>query len=136
MSAGARSVVSYLTIGANDIGEALAFFDPVLAALGHRRVWLNGDWAGYGPEGDDHGTVLICAPFNGEPAHAGNGMMIGLHAESPAQVDVFHAAALANGGQCEGPPGLRADYGEGYYLAYVRDPTGNKLSAFYRPDAS
>lgn len=129
-----KPVVSYITIGANEIGAALAFFDPVLAALGHRRVWLNGDWAGYGPEGDDHGTILICAPFDGQAARAGNGIMIGLHADRPAQVDAFHAAALAGGGSCEGPPGLRADYGEGYYLAYVRDPTGNKLSAFYRPD--
>lgn len=130
-----RPVVSYLTIGANGIDQAVAFYDPVLGALGHRRAWLNGDWAGYGPEGDDHGTILICAPFDGQPARAGNGVMVGLHAESPAQVDAFHAAALAHGGTCEGPPGPRPDYGEGYYLAYVRDPTGNKLSAFYRPDA-
>ena len=75
------------------------------------------------------------APFDGEAARAGNGIMIGLHADSPAQVDAFHAAALANGGVCEGPPGFRATYGEGYYLAYVRDPTGNKLSAFHRAEA-
>ena len=130
-----KPVVSYITIGANEIEEALAFFDPVLAALDHRRVWLNGDWAGYGPAGDDHGTILICAPFDGQAARAGNGIMIGLHADSPEQVDAFHVAAMASGGGCEGPPGARPDYGEGYYLAYVRDPTGNKLSAFYRPDA-
>ncbi len=130
-----KPVVKYVTIGAREIGEALAFFDPALAALGHRRVWLNGDWAGYGPEGDEHGTILICAPFDGQPARAGNGIMIGLHAETPDQVDAFHAAALANGGACEGPPGFRAAYGEGYYLAYVRDPTGNKLSAFHRAEA-
>lgn len=129
-----RPVVSYLTLGADDIACAVAFYDPVLAALGLRRAWLNGDWAGYGPEGDDHGTLLICAPFDGQAARAGNGVMIGLHAENAAQVDAFHAAALANGGTCEGLPGPRPDYGEGYYLAYVRDPTGNKLSAFYRPD--
>jgi catechol 2,3-dioxygenase-like lactoylglutathione lyase family enzyme len=130
-----KTIVSYLTIGAVDINQATGFYDPVLGALGLRRAWLNGDWAGYGPEGDEHGVILICVPFDGEPARAGNGIMIGLHAESPAQVDAFHAAALASGGTCEGPPGPRADYGEGYYLAYVRDPTGNKLSAFYRPDA-
>ena len=129
-----KRMVSYITIGANGIDRAVAFYDPVLATLLHRRVWLNGDWAGYGPEGDDHGTLLICAPFNGEAAKAGNGIMVGLHADSPAQVDAFHAAALAAGGTCEGPAGPRSDYGEGYYLAYVRDPDGNKLSAFYRPD--
>ena len=126
-----KPAVSYLTIGANGIDQATGFYDPVLAALGLRRVWLNGDWAGYGPEGDEHGVILICAPFDGEPARAGNGMMIGLHADSPAKVDAFHAAALANGGTCEGPPGERADYGAGYYLAYVRDPDGHKLACSY-----
>lgn len=128
-----KSTVSYITIGTDDIDAAVAFYDPVLAALGIRQVWRQGTWAGYGPEGDDHGTILLCAPQDEKPARAGNGIMIGLHADSPAQVDAFHAAALANGGTCEGPPGPRETYGEGYYLAYVRDPTGNKLSAFYRP---
>lgn len=128
-----KTMISYITIGADDIDQAVAFYDAVLGALGNQRVWQQGTWAGYGPEGDDHGVVLICSPFNEEAARPGNGIMIGLHAESPAQVDAFHAAALANGGTCEGPPGARETYGEGYYLAYVRDPTGNKLSAFYRP---
>lgn len=127
-----NSMVSYITIGTDDLDRAMAFYDPVLGALGAERLWVQGTWAGYGPEGDDHGMVLLCAPFNGEPARAGNGIMIGLTAASEAQVDAFHAAALANGGTCEGPPGPRPAFGEGYYLAYVRDPVGNKLSAFYR----
>lgn len=128
-----KTMISYITIGANDIDQAVAFYDAVLGALGNQRVWQQGTWAGYGPEGDDHGTILLCAPFNEEAARPGNGIMVGLHAESAAQVDAFHAAALASGGTCEGPPGPRETYGEGYYLAYVRDPTGNKLSAFHRP---
>jgi uncharacterized glyoxalase superfamily protein PhnB len=77
---------------------------------------------------------MICNPADGQPARAGNGIMVGLHANSEEQVQAFHAAALANGGTDEGAPGLRP-YGEGYYLAYVRDPVGNKLSAFYKPRA-
>jgi len=127
-----KPMVSYITIGTDDLDKAMAFYDPVLGALGNTRLWVQGTWAGYGPEGDDHGVVLLCAPFNGEPAKAGNGIMIGLHARSPAEVDAFYAAAMANGGTCEGPAGPRPDFGEGYYLAYVRDPVGNKLSAFYR----
>lgn len=133
MTPAAKPMVSYITIGADDIDQATAFYDAVFGALGHRKVWQQGTWAGYGPEGDDHGVVLVCSPFDEQPARAGNGIMVGLHAASPAEVDAFHAAALANGGSCEGPPGPRETYGEGYYLAYVRDPTGNKLSAFYRP---
>jgi len=124
------STIHYVTIGTNDSARAGAFYDAALGALGVQRQWEQGGWIGYG--GPDHADIMICPPFDGEPARAGNGIMIGLHAAGRAQVDAFHAAALANGGTCEGPPGLRPVYGEGHYLAYVRDPDGNKLSAFYK----
>lgn len=124
-------MISYITIGASDPDRAGAFYDAALGALGNQRLWRQGDWIGYGPD-PEHATVMICSPENGEPAKAGNGIMIGLKAESPQAVDAFHAAALAHGGVCAGPPGLRPAYGEGYYLAYVRDPDGNKLAAFFK----
>ncbi len=124
-------MISYITIGASDIDRAGNFYDAVLGALGSQRLWRQGDWIGYGPD-QDHATVMICSPENGQPAKAGNGIMVGLKAETPEQVDAFHAAAMANGGSCEGQPGPRPAYGEGYYLAYVRDPDGNKLSAFLK----
>lgn len=124
-------MISYITIGASDLDRAGAFYDAVLGALGGQRLWRQGDWIGYGPDAD-HATVMVCAPENGEAARAGNGIMIGLKAETPEQVHAFHAAALAQGGVCAGPPGPRPAYGEGYYLAYVRDPDGNKLAAFLK----
>lgn len=124
-------MISYITIGASDIDRAGVFYDAALAAFGGARQWRQGDWIGYGPD-PEHATIMICPPQNGQPARAGNGVMIGLKAESPQQVDAFHAAALVHGGTCEGPPGPRPAYGEGYYLAYVRDPDGNKLSAFFK----
>ncbi len=125
------TMISYVTIGATDIDQAVAFYDPVLAALGHERTFMQGGWAGYAPKGEpDKASVMLCAPANGEPAKAGNGIMVGLHADTSDQVDAFYAAAMANGGTDEGPAGPRPQYGEGYYLAYVRDPTGNKLAAF------
>jgi catechol 2,3-dioxygenase-like lactoylglutathione lyase family enzyme len=122
-------MISYITIGASDLDRAGAFYDAVLGALGSQRLWRQGDWIGYGPD-PEHATVMVCSPENGLPAKAGNGIMVGLKAETEAQVDAFHAAAMAHGGACAGPPGPRLAYGEGYYLAYVRDPDGNKLSAF------
>ena len=123
-------MISYVTIGARNIEEAVGFYDAVLAALGHERTFLQDGWAGYAPKGQpDKASVLICTPVNGEPARGGNGMMVGLTAETPAQVDAFHAAAMANGGLDEGAAGPRPQYGPNLYLAYVRDPTGNKLSA-------
>jgi catechol 2,3-dioxygenase-like lactoylglutathione lyase family enzyme len=125
------SLINYVTIGTNDIDKAMAFYDAVLATLGCKRAWAQGGWAGYGPD-DAHASLMLCPPFDEQAAQPGNGIMVGLHAENPAQVDAFHAAALANGGTSEGEPGPRPVYGEGYYLAYVRDPDGNKLSAFYK----
>ncbi len=125
-------MISYVTIGADDLDAALAFYDPVMGALGYARTWAKDGWAEYEDAAGEAPSVLICKPFDGEPARPGNGIMVGLHAASREAVDAFHAAALANGGSDEGAPGERS-YGEGYYLAYVRDPTGNKLSAFCKP---
>lgn len=126
-------MISYVTIGADDLDAAVSFYDPVLAALGCRRTFMEGGWAGYA--GEDGGPqVMLCKPQDGQAARAGNGIMVGFKADSEDQVRAFHAAALAAGGKDEGEPGPRP-YGEGYFLAYVRDPVGNKLSAFYKPKA-
>lgn len=131
-------MISYVTIGHDGLDKATAFYDPVLAALGCERKWVKDGWAGYGSTDKSEASVMVCPPANGEPARAGNGVMVGLHAATPAQVDAFHTAALAVGGSCEGAPGPRPQYGSpNYYLAYVRDPVGNKLAAFcttYQPE--
>jgi catechol 2,3-dioxygenase-like lactoylglutathione lyase family enzyme len=76
----------------------------------------------------------ITTPINGEPATHGNGSTIGFLAQSPEQADACHAAGVANGGvTCEDPPGWREGPGGKLYLAYLRDPDGNKLCALYRP---
>jgi catechol 2,3-dioxygenase-like lactoylglutathione lyase family enzyme len=71
-------------------------------------------------------------PFNQKPASVGNGSMVAFRAQSWKAVDEFHAAALAHGGTCDGPPGLRHHYSPDFYAAYVRDPDGNKLAAVCR----
>ena len=126
-------MIGYVTIGAADPDQAVKFYDPVLGALGHERFFFEGGWAGYRAADDPEGqTLYVCAPVNQQPASAGNGTMVGLKAGSPAQVREFHAAALANGGSCEGEPGPRPQYGPDLFIAYVRDPLGNKLSAVYK----
>jgi catechol 2,3-dioxygenase-like lactoylglutathione lyase family enzyme len=126
-------MIGYVTIGAVDPDQAVKFYDPVLDALEHERFFFEGGWAGYRPKDDPEGqTLYVCAPQNEKPATVGNGSMVGLKAKSPAQVRAFHAAALAHGGSSEGEPGPRPQYGPDLYIAYVRDPTGNKLSAAYK----
>jgi catechol 2,3-dioxygenase-like lactoylglutathione lyase family enzyme len=130
-------MIGYLTIGARDTEEAKAFYDKVLGTIGWRQFADHGQYIGYGLNGAGDGqSIWICRPFNGEPARAGNGIMIGFDAETRQQVHDFHAAAMAAGGSDEGLPGPRPDYGPNWYAAYLRDPTGNKLAIVcHTPDA-
>ncbi|PNA11564.1 lactoylglutathione lyase, partial [Pseudomonas sp. MPR-R1B] len=85
----------------------------MLAALGYRKFYDEGTHAGFAVGGDpgQSGTVWIGPPYNGETAEPSNGTTIGFHAPTRAAVRAFHEAALAHGGSCEGPPGLREAYG-------------------------
>ncbi|WP_304171927.1 VOC family protein [Phenylobacterium aquaticum] len=124
-------MIGYVTIGALDVEAALPFYDAVFGAMDRERSFFQGGWAGYGPKGGDADTY-ICPPFDGEPARAGNGIMIGFLAPSKDAVDAAHAAALASGGQDEGAPGPRPADSTSFYGAYFRDPTGNKFCVFAR----
>jgi catechol 2,3-dioxygenase-like lactoylglutathione lyase family enzyme len=122
---------SYVSLGTRDLSRSIAFYDAVLAPLGHLRIPDYDPGATSAAWGlDDPGPHLwVTAPFDGNPASVGNGTMVSFLAETRAAVDAFHAAALAHGGTDEGAPGLRPDYGAAFYAAYVRDPDGNKLNA-------
>jgi catechol 2,3-dioxygenase-like lactoylglutathione lyase family enzyme len=128
---------AYATVGTNHFEKSAQFFDAVMHALGHQRTHDHSEhgWLAYGQDAEATLTLWLCKPLNQAPATAGNGSMIGFAAGSRAQVDAFHAAALAHGGLCEGPPGLRENYGPDIYVAYVRDPEGNKFSAICRAKA-
>ncbi len=130
---------SYVSLGTRDLARALRFYDAALAPLGHSRIAdddADDRSAAWGI--DDPGPHLwVTEPFDGQPASIGNGTMVSFLAQSPGDVDAFHAAALAHGGTDEGAPGLRPQYGPHFYAAYVRDPDGNKLNAVcYRADTS
>lgn len=123
---------SHIMVGANDVQASKKFYDATLGALGIQPGFE-----------DDKGRIFymsaagafaITAPINGEAVSASNGGTIGFAATSPEQADAWHAAGLAAGGStCEDPPGVR-DAGNGgkLYLAYLRDPSGNKLCALHQ----
>ena len=131
---------NYVSLGTNDLGRAVRFYDATLAPLGLRRCDTSGEpnwqgWAGWGTyenRGARELALWVCAPFDGAPAAPGNGTMVALRAPSWQAVRDFHAAALAHGGSSEGAPGLRPQYNDDFYAAYVRDPDGNKLAAVCR----
>ncbi|MFI4974557.1 MAG: VOC family protein [Caulobacterales bacterium] len=125
-------MIGYVTIGATDTEAALPFYDAVLAPIGYERAFFDDGWAGYGPKGGEQ-TVFVCPPFDGQPARAGNGIMIAFLAPSTDAVHAAHAAGLAHGGSDEGAPGMRPPDGTSFYGAYLRDPTGNKLCIFHKP---
>jgi catechol 2,3-dioxygenase-like lactoylglutathione lyase family enzyme len=97
--------------------------------LGHVLKFsdLEQSMAAWKPKDAERPLFIIGAPNNGETATPGNGQMIALLAPTRQVVDACHAAAIAGGGTCEGPPGLRLQYHPNYYGAYFRDPDGNKL---------
>jgi len=122
-----------VTYGASDIERASQFYDAALGALGIKRnPHAEEGWACWGPDYEADGVgFCICTPFNGKQCTAGNGTMVTFAAHSAEAVRAFHAAALANGGSDEGAPGTRAYYSPTFYVAYVRDPDGNKLAAAF-----
>ena len=129
-------MIGYVTIGALD-GEASGkFYDAVFAPLGSERKLADGGWIGYGKEGGgksmmDCHTAVTSQTANGKPAHGGNGIMIAYAAPSPEAVTAAYEAGMKNGGSDEGPPGFRPpDAEKGFYGAYLRDPTGNKICLF------
>jgi len=120
-----------MSLGSNDIARSKTFYDALFAAIG-------GTPGIYDEKGrliyQHHGAVLlITKPINGEPATPGNGATVGFGLESPEQADAWHQAGIENGGTAiEDPPGIREAATGRLYLAYLRDPDGNKLCALHR----
>ncbi len=122
---------SHVMVGANDLDASRKFYDAVLGTLGipagvtdekGRIFYLS-----------PTGVFAITKPINGGSASAANGGTVGFTVADPARVEAWHAAGVANGGTtCEDPPGVREGGMGKMYLAYLRDPSGNKLCAVHR----
>jgi catechol 2,3-dioxygenase-like lactoylglutathione lyase family enzyme len=122
---------SHIMVGTNDVERSKAFYDSVLGTLGippgridaDRRVFY------FTPTG----IFAASLPIDGEGASVANGATIGFAAANPAQADAWHAAGVAAGGAAiEDPPGVREGPTGKLYLAYLRDPDGNKICALHR----
>jgi catechol 2,3-dioxygenase-like lactoylglutathione lyase family enzyme len=122
---------SHVMVGVSDLEASKKFYDAVLGAVGVAPGVANKNRYFYrGPSG----TFGITTPIDGQPATFGNGSTIGFTVASPEQSDAWHAAGVSNGGKtCEDPPGFREGPTGKIYLAYLRDPDGNKLCALHRP---
>ena len=122
---------SHIMIGANDVKASKVFYDAVLGELGHKPGVM--DEKGRCFYFTNNGIFALTKPINGEEAGHGNGSTIGFSATSPEQADAWQAAGVANGGvSCEDAPGVRSAPVGSIYLAYLRDPSGNKICALHR----
>ena len=121
---------SHVIIGTNDLDRANTFYDALLGALGVGPAMVDRHRIFYRTP---TGVFSVSLPINGEPATAANGATIGFASESTEQADAWHAAGVANGGtSIEDPPGVREGGMGKLYLAYLRDPDGNKLCGLHR----
>lgn len=122
---------SHIMVGSNDIARSKTFYDAVFAALGAKPALT--DDKGRLIYMHNGGMFMVTTPIDGQPATFGNGSTIGFACSSPEQADAWHAAGVANGGTtCEDPPGMREGGFGKLYLAYLRDPDGNKLCGLHR----
>ena len=123
---------SHIMVGTNDIEASKKFYDAILGTLGANPGFQDdkGRVFWFTPTG----TFSISQPINGEPACAANGGTVGFPMDTPETADAWHAAGVAAGGTtCEDPPGWREGGMGKMYLAYLRDPAGNKLCGLHRP---
>jgi catechol 2,3-dioxygenase-like lactoylglutathione lyase family enzyme len=124
---------SHIFVGANDIAASKKFYDAALSAIGIPEGKLD-------PKGrifyrTKSGFLGLTKPIDGKVATHANGGTIGFACDSPEKVKAFHDAGVANGGKSiEDPPGWRERAAGKLYLAYLRDPSGNKICALHRPD--
>lgn len=120
-------MIGYLMLGTNDLPRAAAFYDALLADMGATRMMESERFIAWAND-PQKPALCVAKPFDGNPATVGNGVMVALAVETPAQVDELHAKALSLGATDEGAPGPR---GEGaFYCGYFRDLDGNKLNFF------
>ena len=122
---------SHIMVGSNDIDRSKKFYDGLFASIGGkegraddkgRLAYLNRD-----------GVFMVTPPINGEAATHGNGTTIGFNLDSPEEVRTWQEAGVAAGGTAiEDPPGIRSNAFGSLYLAYLRDPDGNKLCGLHR----
>jgi catechol 2,3-dioxygenase-like lactoylglutathione lyase family enzyme len=122
---------SHNMVGSNDIERSRRFYDATFRAIGGKPG--RDDDKGRLTYVYNGGVFMVSPPIDGKPATPGNGCTIGIAMDGPEQADAWHAAGIAAGGTAiEDPPGVREGGFGRLYLAYLRDPDGNKLCALHR----
>ncbi len=120
-------MIHHVSIGVKDLAAAKGFYDNALAPLGIKCLVEGDSYLGYGADGPEFWVLPAKHPVKADDE---SGLHFCLQATSRKAVDGFHAAAVKSGGHDHGKPGIRKDYGENYYAAFVKDPDGYRIEAF------
>lgn len=127
MSEGNPSILNHVSVGVNNLDDALEFYDAVMAAIGaSRQLEISNVAVAYGT---NYPEFWVQRPLNGAAATCANGGHFALTAPTKEAVKAFYDAALDNGGTSDGQPGPRPMYGPTYYACFVYDPDGHKIEA-------
>ena len=120
---------SHIMVGSNDVGRSKHFYDALFGKEAHQ------DDKGRIAYRDKGAVFMVTRPIDGHQACPANGGTVGFNFDSPEEVDAWHERGLAAGGTAiEDPPGYREGGFGKLYLAYLRDPDGNKLCGLHRPE--
>ena len=120
-------MIHHVSIGVKDLAAAKRFYDKALAPMGIKCLMEGDSYLGYGATGPEFWVLPVKRPVKADDE---SGLHFCLLAATRKAVNEFHAAALKSGGRDNGKPGIRKDYGENYYAAFVVDPDGYRIEAF------
>jgi catechol 2,3-dioxygenase-like lactoylglutathione lyase family enzyme len=125
-------MIDHVSIGVPNVAASKRFYDAILQPLGYQCLSDSPESLGYGAKAP---VLWINAAERPVPAESRSGLHFCFAAPNRKSVDSFHAAGLATGGRDNGLPGLRADYGAGYYAAFLMDPDGYRIEAYFAEQA-
>ena len=123
-------MIDHVSVAVRDLQASTRFYEAVLSALGFSRLETRPATVGFGKSYPEFWINWRAAM---PPVASGSGAHVCLRAKTPAEVDAFHAAALAAGGASDGAPGLRPHERVRYYAAFILDPDGNRIEAVSFP---
>jgi catechol 2,3-dioxygenase-like lactoylglutathione lyase family enzyme len=120
-------MINHVSIGVRDLAKAGRFYDAALAPLGYKRLFDSAEALGYGADSPTLWVMRVDRPV---PADEASGLHLCLDAPNRGAVERFHEAAVKAGGRDNGKPGVRKDYGDNYYAAFITDPDGYRLESY------
>ena len=125
-------MIAHISMGVRDAERSKSFYDAVLEQLGYKRIRAARKLTGYG-YGCDSIAFWVVSADHPVPADKKSGLHFCFRGPNAEAVDAFHAAALRSGGHDNGAPGLRPEYGPDYYAAFIIDPDGYRIEAYFGP---